>query len=113
MTDSKDNIGASDAVGNDVKTDAHETPQPLHPAAMDERDHPAKSMNGVIYNAKSATEKEHRMTLWQGIRLYPKAVGWSVLISTCICMEAYDLCLLSNFCEVLFFDLRFPEILKT
>ena len=39
------------------------------------------------------------MTLWQGIKLYPKAVGWSLLISTCIAMEGYDVCLLSNFCE--------------
>jgi SP family general alpha glucoside:H+ symporter-like MFS transporter len=37
------------------------------------------------------------MSLWQGIKLYPKAVGWSVLISTCIAMEGYDVCLLSNF----------------
>lgn len=37
------------------------------------------------------------MTLWQGLKLYPKAVGWSVLISTCIVMEGYDLCLLSSF----------------
>jgi SP family general alpha glucoside:H+ symporter-like MFS transporter len=56
-------------------------------------------MNEVIHNAKSATDKEHKMTLWQGIKLYPKAVGWSLLISTCIAMEGYDVCLLSNFCE--------------
>lgn len=37
------------------------------------------------------------MSLWQGIKLYPKAVGWSVLISTLIVMEGYDVCLLSNF----------------
>jgi SP family general alpha glucoside:H+ symporter-like MFS transporter len=55
------------------------------------------SAEKVILNAKSATEKEHNMTLWQGIKLYPKAVGWSVLISTCIAMEGYDVCLLSNF----------------
>jgi MFS transporter, SP family, general alpha glucoside:H+ symporter len=41
------------------------------------------------------------MTLWQGIKLYPKAVGWSLLISTCIAMEGYDVCLLSNFCKFL------------
>ena len=58
-----------------------------------------KSMNEVIHNAKNATDKEHKMSLLQGIRLYPKAVGWSVLISTCICMEGYDVCLLSNFCK--------------
>jgi hypothetical protein len=56
-------------------------------------------MNEVIHNAKSATDKEHKMTLWQGIKLYPKAVGWSLLISTCIAMEGYVVCLLSNFCE--------------
>jgi SP family general alpha glucoside:H+ symporter-like MFS transporter len=59
-----------------------------------------KSMNGVIKNAKAATTSEHNMTLWQGIKLYPKAVAWSVLISTCICMEGYDVCLLSNFCRL-------------
>lgn len=57
------------------------------------------TMNDVIRHAKTATEKEHKMTLLQGIRLYPKAVAWSLLISTCICMEGYDVCLLSNFCE--------------
>ncbi|KAJ7779749.1 general substrate transporter [Mycena metata] len=48
-------------------------------------------------NAKIATDKEHQMSLLDGIRLYPKAIAWSVLISTCICMEGYDVCLLSNF----------------
>ncbi|CAK5274792.1 unnamed protein product [Mycena citricolor] len=48
-------------------------------------------------NAKLATNKEHEMSLLQGIRLYPKAIAWSILISTCICMEGYDVCLLSNF----------------
>lgn len=58
-----------------------------------------KSMNEVMQNAKNASDKEHAMTLWQGIKLYPKAVGWSILISTCIVMEGYDVCLLSNFCK--------------
>lgn len=51
----------------------------------------------VIENAKAATEKERSMTLLQGIRLYPKAVMWSVLISTCIAMEGYDISLVNNF----------------
>ena len=46
-----------------------------------------KTMDNIVYNARQATEKEHKMTLWQGIKLYPKAVFWSVLISTCIAME--------------------------
>jgi SP family general alpha glucoside:H+ symporter-like MFS transporter len=59
----------------------------------------------VISDARLATEKEHSMSLWQGLKLYPKAVGWSLLISTCIAMEGYDVCLLSNF-------FGFPEFKK-
>ncbi|KAJ6108578.1 hypothetical protein N7523_009901 [Penicillium sp. IBT 18751x] len=55
------------------------------------------SMKTVIQNAKAATEKEQSMTLLQGIKLYPKAVAWSVLISTCIAMEGYDISLVNNF----------------
>jgi SP family general alpha glucoside:H+ symporter-like MFS transporter len=59
--------------------------------------HGNRAVDEVINSAKSATDKEHRMTLLQGIKLYPKAVAWSLLISTCICMEGYDVCLLANF----------------
>lgn len=38
-------------------------------------------------NARAATDKEHKMSLMQGIRLYPKAAAWSMLISCCIIME--------------------------
>ncbi|KAL9625689.1 MAG: hypothetical protein Q9160_000007 [Pyrenula sp. 1 TL-2023] len=64
-----------------------------------------RSMSVVIKNAKTATEKEHAMTLLQGIKLYPKAVAWSILISTCIAMEGYDVCLINNF-------YAFPEFQK-
>lgn len=39
------------------------------------------------------------MTLMEGIRLYPKAVFWSIVISSCIVMEGYDVSLVGNFCE--------------
>lgn len=45
-----------------------------------------KSMDRVIHDAKAATEKEQKMSLMEGIKLYPKAIAWSVLISTCIVM---------------------------
>lgn len=51
----------------------------------------------IFEHAKSATDKERRMTLLQGLKLYPKAAAWSVLISTCIVMEGYDICLVNNF----------------
>jgi MFS transporter, SP family, general alpha glucoside:H+ symporter len=78
---------------------AHETSTadtPLHFPAEDHLQQ-IKTMNEVTRNAKTATDKEHKMTLLQGLKLYPKAVGWSLLISTCIAMEGYDVCLLSNF----------------
>jgi SP family general alpha glucoside:H+ symporter-like MFS transporter len=51
----------------------------------------------VVSDARNATTKEHNMTLMQGVKLYPKAIAWSILISTCIVMEGYDVCLLNNF----------------
>lgn len=70
----------------------------VHPAPLyeDERHH-GSAADKITNDARLATEKEHNMTLWQGIKLYPKAIGWSVLISTCIVMEGYDVCLLNNF----------------
>jgi SP family general alpha glucoside:H+ symporter-like MFS transporter len=58
-----------------------------------------KAVDRVIEGAKAATEKEQKMTLLQGIRLYPKAIAWSVLVSFCIVMEGYDVCLINNFCQ--------------
>lgn len=69
---------------------------PLHFPEKDQLRH-TKTMDEVVHNAKLATDKEHNMTLLQGIKLYPKAIAWSLLISTCICMEGYDVCLLGNF----------------
>lgn len=67
------------------------------PLSEDHEQHHKGAADRIINDARLATEKEHKMTLWQGIKLYPKAIGWSVLISTCIVMEGYDVCLLSNF----------------
>lgn len=69
---------------------------PLHFPPSDHIEDTAANKD-LSHNARLATEKEQTMSLWQGIKLYPKAVGWSVLISTLIAMEGYDVCLLSNF----------------
>lgn len=50
----------------------------------------------VTDDAQKATEAEHSMTLMQGLKAYPKAVGWSVLLSTCIVMEGFDLVLINS-----------------
>jgi hypothetical protein len=40
-------------------------------------------------DAKAATDREHAMTLREGIRKYPKAIAWSVLLSLAVVMEGY------------------------
>jgi MFS transporter, SP family, general alpha glucoside:H+ symporter len=52
---------------------------------------------GLSIEAKDATTKEHQMGFLQAIKLYPKAVGWSILLSTAIVMEGYDIVLLNTF----------------
>jgi hypothetical protein len=56
-------------------------------------------VNTLAQDAQEATTKEQNMTLREGLRMYPNAIMWSVIISTCIAMEGYDLCLLGNFCK--------------
>jgi SP family general alpha glucoside:H+ symporter-like MFS transporter len=40
-------------------------------------------------DAKAATNREHAMTLREALRKYPKAIGWSVLLSLAVAMEGY------------------------
>ena len=47
--------------------------------------------------AMAGTEAEKRMGIIEGFRLYPKAVAWSMLLSTAIVMEGYDVVLLASF----------------
>jgi SP family general alpha glucoside:H+ symporter-like MFS transporter len=46
--------------------------------------HLARVDTVVATEAARATQAEVNMTLMQGIKTYPKAIGWSMLISTCI-----------------------------
>lgn len=55
------------------------------------------SMKQTVLDAKKASDEEQKMSLLQGIKLYPKAIAWSILISTCIAMEGYQVALVNNF----------------
>jgi SP family general alpha glucoside:H+ symporter-like MFS transporter len=66
-----------------------------HASAGDDLE-PNNTKAETMQNAKAATEKEHNMTLLQGIKLYPKAIAWSMLISTLIVMEGFDIALINN-----------------
>jgi len=53
-------------------------------------------MGRILEEAAKATQAEHEMGLLASLKLYPKAVGWSVLLSTAIVMEGFDVVLLAN-----------------
>lgn len=59
--------------------------------------------------SKKATEMEHTMSLWDGLRTYPKAVGWSLVVSTAIIMEGYDTTLLGSFYTYSAFQKKYGE----
>jgi MFS transporter, SP family, general alpha glucoside:H+ symporter len=62
---------------------------------------------GLSAEARDATDKEHRMGFLRAIKLYPKAAGWSILLSTSIVMEGYDTLLLGNLYAFPAFTQRF------
>ena len=74
-----------DSNDHDEKSDH---PHPIKPSAE----------ANMVANAQRATILEHGMTLKQGLKLYPKAIMWSALISTLCAMEGYDISLIGNFC---------------
>ncbi|RYP35578.1 hypothetical protein DL766_002435 [Monosporascus sp. MC13-8B] len=100
------------APGTDDLKPPHQAPAPEVVGGDDEKgrqDAPGNPLADVIRNAKLASEKEHKMTLMQGIKLYPKAIAWSVLISTCIIMEGYDIALVNNFYALAQFNRKYGE----
>jgi SP family general alpha glucoside:H+ symporter-like MFS transporter len=68
------------------------------------------SFNGVSDDARAATDVEHHMGLLQALRLYPKAVGWSILLSTAIVMEGYDTVLINNFYALPQFNQKYGQL---
>lgn len=50
----------------------------------------------LVEDAKHASDSEHEMTLLKAIKTYPQAIGWSVLLSSTLIMEGYDLALLGG-----------------
>lgn len=51
----------------------------------------------IVDDAQAATEAEHNMSVWQAIKTYPNACAWSVLASTALVMEGYDLVVIGSF----------------
>lgn len=47
-------------------------------------------MQTLVNEANEANERERSMTLREAFRVYPKAIMWSVILSSALIMEGYD-----------------------
>lgn len=70
---------------------------PVH-TMTDKETQPPTATHLVAPNeeAQHAARDEKSMGLLQAIKLYPKAVGWSAVLSSALIMEGYDLALLGS-----------------
>ncbi|GIZ41751.1 hypothetical protein CKM354_000504600 [Cercospora kikuchii] len=93
---------------SEKKADVEAAGGPLHFSQGDELN-ATESYKQTVLDAKRASDEEQKMTLLQGVRLYPKAIAWSVLISTCIAMEGYQLALVNNFYGFAPFNRKYGE----
>lgn len=84
---------------SDISSNRNAAPELNTVVDADDHASAPKAHRTIIENARAAAAKEQQMSLMQGIKLYPKAIAWSMLISTCIVMEGYDISLVSNFCN--------------
>ncbi|KAK6530267.1 hypothetical protein TWF694_003629 [Orbilia ellipsospora] len=64
----------------------------------------------ILKEAKEATEIEHNLTLWENIKLYPKSIAWSMLMSTAIIMEGYDVVLMGSFYAYPSFNKKYGQL---
>jgi MFS transporter, SP family, general alpha glucoside:H+ symporter len=60
---------------------------------IEHHDSPERILEGAL----KATDEEHAMTLWQGIRKYPKACFWSFWFSAALIQEGFDHAFVSGF----------------
>ncbi|OJJ42455.1 hypothetical protein ASPZODRAFT_137267 [Penicilliopsis zonata CBS 506.65] len=67
----------------------------------------ATQLEERLFAAQQSTEAEVKMSLWQALKLYPKASLWSILISFAVVMEGYDVILMGSFYAYPNFTKRF------
>lgn len=99
MSESKPSVPSAE----DKEMGVHKHQSPADPAASPQ--HP----EDLAAEAKQAADAEQQMTLREAIRTYPKAIGWSVLLSSTLIMEGYDLSLLSNLYSSPYFNQKYGE----
>jgi hypothetical protein len=57
------------------------------PTGKGEDSNTVKQLADRLFAAEQSTETEIKMSLWDALRLYPKASMWSILISFAVVME--------------------------
>ncbi|PTU25118.1 hypothetical protein P175DRAFT_0520926 [Aspergillus ochraceoroseus IBT 24754] len=62
--------------------------------------------------ARAATQAEQRITFLNGCRLYPKAMAWSMLVSSTLAMVGFDILLTFNFFSLPPFKQKYGERLR-
>ncbi|KAK1981781.1 alpha glucoside transporter [Colletotrichum cereale] len=62
---------------------------PFNDVALDDK--------GLNSEAHEGTNIEHSFGVWQGLKTYKRAAFWSILISTTVIMEGYDVTLIGSF----------------
>lgn len=67
------------------------------------------SSKAVGENARLATEAEHELTFWQAMKIYRKAVAWSVIVSMATVMESYDIQIIGSFYAYPTFQKKYGE----
>ncbi|KAH6949061.1 hypothetical protein DER45DRAFT_495312 [Fusarium avenaceum] len=90
---------------------------PVDPKSDDIHPHAVESqvveglmkMEHVVEDARVATQDQKNTSVYQSFKEYPKAVGFSLVLSLCIVMEAYDTSLIGNFYGLPQFRKRFGE----
>ncbi|GAW15848.1 hypothetical protein ANO14919_052700 [Xylariales sp. No.14919] len=64
----------------------------------------------LVSEANEANERERGMTLRHAFKVYPKAIGWSMLLSSCLIMEGYQTAVVGS-CKLMFLFLYPSEYL--
>ena len=87
------------APANELKDGAHhyESAEPGH--------------HEQLHDAQAAAEQEREKTFLKSLKMYPAAIGWSVLLSTAIIMEGYDMKLIGSLNAQPAFKQRYGKLL--
>ncbi|KAI1186384.1 general alpha-glucoside permease [Nemania serpens] len=64
----------------------------------------------LVNEANDANERERGMTLRYAFKIYPKAIGWSMLLSSCLIMEGYQTAVVGSYLAFPAFKDRFGVV---